>query len=80
MGFGKGFMWIAKLFGVRRDESADDEPARFPSAPVTHRQAPKAAPRAPAKTKLNPSADKGFDPYNSGAFKRENAWERIPRR
>jgi hypothetical protein len=25
-------------------------------------------------------SDKGFDPYNSGAFERRNAWERVSRR
>lgn len=73
-------MWFARLFGVRRDDADDDEPARFPSAPVTHHAPQKVAPRAPARKKLNPAAEKGFDPYNSGAFKRDNAWERVSRR
>lgn len=69
-------MWFAKWFG-RRDEGLDDEPARFPPS---ERAAPSA--RAPQATK-NPgqtkptTAKKGFDPYNSGAFERKNAWERT---
>jgi hypothetical protein len=36
---------------------------------------PKARPQPDAK-----QAEAGFDPYNSGAFKKTNAWERINRR
>jgi hypothetical protein len=29
---------------------------------------------------MKPKPKKGFDPYNSGAFERKNAWERTNRR
>jgi hypothetical protein len=73
-------MWFAKLFGSGRDNESDDEPARFSSMPVAHSAQlaqPKSAPRMKS---TGPKAAKGFDPYNSGAFKRQNAWERVNRR
>lgn len=86
-------MWWAKLFGGRTVE-ADDEPARFAppasaqtGSPVKRVQgnvsgatagAAKAKPSAGA-AKTKPSKT-GFDPYNSGAFERGQAWERVIRR
>lgn len=72
-------MWFAKWFGGRRNEHEDDEPARF-SAPQTIRPAPKATsspPVRPASAIPPAQKKKGFDPYNSGAFERRNAWERT---
>jgi hypothetical protein len=74
-------MWFAKLFGGGRDNEVDDEPARFPSMPV----AQPAQSTPPLKSATNArsvaaKAVKGFDPYNSGAFRRQNAWERVSRR
>jgi hypothetical protein len=66
-------MWFAKWFGGRkRKEEELDEPARF--APPPSIQAPR-----PKNVSLKTPAEKqkGFDPYNSGAFKRHNAWERT---
>lgn len=73
-------MWFAKWFGGRSDE--DDEPARF-APPAT----PKSA--APAKrtqgnaggqpNAANGQSKSGFDPYNSGSYDRNRAWERVLR-
>lgn len=70
-------MWFAKWFGGRKETTEDDEPARF-SAPVRTESPAATPPRV--ETKYNPTAKSGFDPYNSGAFERRNAWERISRR
>ncbi len=82
-------MLFAKLFGARRDD--DDEPTAQPLPPARVRSAPPAAMSAsipapkPAEPASTTSADRnqattGFDPYNSGAFKKSNAWERVNRR
>jgi hypothetical protein len=82
-------MWFAKWFGGRRrkDEHAEDEPARFPPSPAVA-QAPaqgarpaQQAAQQPAKSGKAPeqvvNTKNGFDPYNSGAFVKRNAWERT---
>lgn len=73
-------MWIAKWFGGRKEVSEEtDEPARF--APPTMRRPEEPAYTSPARKPSPPvAAKKGFDPYNSGSFKRRNAWEKISRR
>jgi hypothetical protein len=71
-------MWFAKWFGSRSqdpEQHQDDEPARF-SAPQRAE-----TPKVSAFPQSGSSAGttkpkKGFDPYNSGAFERRNAWER----
>lgn len=73
-------MWFAKLFGGREDDS---EPAAHPPHPVAV-HAPKAAPTSvrpviDTTTKPKSTAKKGFDPYNSGSFDKNKAWERILR-
>ena len=76
-------MWFARLFGGR-DDGRDDElptavappPPPATSVTTTKRPTVTAAP-VPAK----PAKGKGgFDPYNSGAFERRNAWESVKRR
>ena len=73
-------MWLAKWFGGRSDK--DDEPARFaPPAPKSIAPAKRAQGnigevKAPAGTKQDKS---GFDPYNSGSYDRNQAWERVLR-
>ncbi len=59
-----------KLFGFGK-------PAQR-TAPVSQARKP----AHPSQLKAVPAEkkQKGFDPYNSGAFKRENAWERVIRR
>jgi hypothetical protein len=74
-------MWFAKWFGGRREAKDTDEPARFASQAV-------AKPVVPARAVISDSGkpgarahqEQGFDPYNSGAFERRNAWERVGRR
>jgi hypothetical protein len=71
-------MWIARLFGGRKVQDQADEPARYPmtQAATAKRASPAQAPASAGHT----APRKGFDPYNSGAFKRHNAWERVNRR
>jgi hypothetical protein len=70
-------MLFAKWFGGRTNEHEDDEPARF-TAPQTAQTA-KAPPQVPPENSVRVAGKKpkGFDPYNSGAFERRNAWERT---
>lgn len=86
-------MILAKLFGIRPEE-ADDPPAYPPVDPGTRRPrttdatgtpAPPSTGSRPAQSQARPQVEPkpdaaGFDPYNSGAFKKTNAWERINRR
>ncbi len=72
-------MWFAKWIGGREDDS---EPAAHAPHPVAH--APKAMPisvRPVTKNNAKPvsTAKKGFDPYNSGSFDKNKAWERVLR-
>jgi hypothetical protein len=70
-------MWFAKFFGGRKDDS---EPSEHPPHPVA---LPKAAPGSvrPQHKKAQPkqAVSKGFDPYNSGTFDKNKAWEKIVR-
>jgi hypothetical protein len=70
-------MWFAKWFrGRTEDRHEDDEPARF--TPPTLSEAPASKVRAVPEVKhVAAKPRKGFDPYNSGAFERKNAWERT---
>lgn len=77
-------MWLARLFGGRKAE-ADDEPARFapparPVQPVKRSTAATSARRGAHAGKAADKVNSGFDPYNSGTFERNNAWERVIRR
>jgi hypothetical protein len=73
-------MWFARLFGGREDDS---EPSEHPPHPAAN--APKDAPTTVRpitnKTESKPKkgAAKGFDPYNSGGFDKNKAWERVIR-
>ena len=72
-------MWFGKWFGGRAEVQEDDEPARHSPVQIL----PKSLQPAPVNTrrpKKKCGPTKGFDPYNSGAFERRNAWERINRR
>lgn len=68
---------FAKLFGWRKPAAVepDDPPRAAPVAIAQQRTVRPAPPKAVAPEK----SAKGFDPYNSGAFKRQNAWEKVPR-
>lgn len=73
-------MWFGKWFNRHRDEE-NDEPARFSAPQIVRPPEQDLTKTRGASAKANPpKAAKGFDPYNSGAFERRNAWERIPRR
>jgi hypothetical protein len=77
-------MWFARLFGGR-DDGRDDElptavappPPPVTSVTVSKRPAAASAASQPAKPR-KPGG--GFDPYNSGAFERNNAWGSVKRR
>ena len=86
--------WLARLFGGRKVHE-DDEPARFaPPSPGAVRAMKSSSQfgSSPISSKIGSPrrgihadkvADKvksGFDPYNSGSFERQNAWERVNRR
>ena len=71
-------MWLEKWFGRSAEsDHENDEPARFsaPQAPAEAVSATRGAASSATATKAKPK--KGFDPYNSGAFERKNAWERT---
>jgi|ADGO01.1.fsa_nt_gi hypothetical protein len=71
-------MWFAKWFGGRKNEHEDDEPARFSAPHPVQTEKKMARPTAqPVKAKPVVNKQKGFDPYNSGSFDRQNAWERT---
>ena len=77
-------MWLARFFGGRK-EKAEDEPARFaPPAPpvqaVKRSSSVGGAKRGIHADKVADKVKSGFDPYNSGSFERNNAWERVLRR
>lgn len=63
---------FAKWFGRRKPVENDDPPT---AAPVRIQPRPTAAAKAVSAEK----STQGFDPYNSGAFKRKGAWEKVPR-
>lgn len=74
-------MWLAKLLGGRDIEGADEEPTAVPPPPAAAAPVIARPPSRPAaKARVIDPKRKGFDPYNSGAFERRNAWERIGRR
>lgn len=71
-------MWLARLFG----RGKDDEPSEFPPHPASNARVPAgvtgplpaAKPERPHKVVQK---GKGFDPYNSGAFRKAAAWDRV---
>jgi hypothetical protein len=72
-------MWFAKLFGGREDDSEPSEHPPHPAARAT-REAPASVRPVPSKTPTKQKvARKGFDPYNSGTFDKNKAWERVIR-
>jgi len=75
-------MWLKKLFGSRDERAEHDpgeEPSRVPPVPQNqHTQTGSHDLRKITEQKLAPKS--GFDPYNSGTFKKENAWERVTRK
>lgn len=76
-------MWFAKLFGGREDDS---EPSEFPPHPAANAPKPAAPSVQPSQHNEKSSQPKkgatgkgGFDPYNSGNFDKNKAWERVIR-
>ena len=72
-------MWFAKWFGGRSVQE-EDEPARFaPPAPRTVAPAKRVQDKGGAQAGAARQVKSGFDPYNSGGFDRNKAWERVLR-
>jgi hypothetical protein len=74
-------MWFAKLFGGSEDDS---EPSEFPPHAAAEAKRPSVADRpSPQRQKNSAPAKghpgKGFDPYNSGTFDKNRAWEKVIR-
>jgi hypothetical protein len=69
---------LKRLFKNRKpsEEAFDpgEEPARF-TVPTTPSSTDL---KERTKERLKPKG--GFDPYNSGTFKKEDAWERVTRK
>jgi hypothetical protein len=82
-------MWLAKIFGRTRDDS---EPSMFSPHPAANQDPSLSRPSASRPSSPPPAAAgqaaarqavskaKGFDPYNSGAFRKASAWERVNKR
>ena len=77
-------MWFAKLFGGRDDGRDDEPPTAVAPPPPPATSVNNLRGRAPSPGKpVTAGAAKpkgGFDPYNSGAYDRRNAWESVKRR
>ncbi|HEY0682126.1 MAG TPA: hypothetical protein VGD45_07345 [Steroidobacter sp.] len=86
--------WFARWFGGRKVHD-DDEPRYAQPSPRPVRSvkgSPQSGLARSGSSKIGTAkrgihadkvADKvksGFDPYNSGSFERNNAWERVIRR
>jgi hypothetical protein len=77
-------MWLGKLFGGRNRPpkiDPDDEPARF-QAPIAPDATGTPSDFKTRQEQKSPgSKPPGFDPYNSGSFKKkDDAWVRVGRR
>jgi hypothetical protein len=79
-------MWLARLFGGRKAKTAG-RPARIaprisdsPAPPAKRSPSVGNAKRGIHADTVTNKAKSGFDPYNSGSFERNNAWERVIRR
>lgn len=75
-------MWFAKFFGGRSGYDDDEQPTATPAqqAPAPLQADARVFLNSPTKRRSHDTQRKGFDPYNSGAFQRRNAWERVNRR
>ena len=70
-------MLFARLFGGRGVQDDDEQPTASPPPPPEP-AAEVANPKLAVKRRAHDGQRKGFDPYNSGAFKR-HVWERVNR-
>jgi len=77
-------MWLAKLFSGfrRREEDVEgEEPARFPADRSSSSESPRTDfNKRRARETAESAKPSGFDPYNSGTFKKDRAWEKVTRR
>lgn len=75
-------MWFAKLFGGREDDSEPAAHAPHPAASAPKAASPTSVRPVTTNTESKPgkvTVRKGFDPYNSGSFDKNKAWERVIR-
>jgi hypothetical protein len=77
-------MWLGKLFGGQKRPPVtdpDDEPARFLAPMLPDATGTPADFKARLPQKSVTAKPPGFDPYNSGSFKKkDDAWVRVGRR
>jgi hypothetical protein len=76
-------MWLARLFGGGKVKEAERRERLAPSiadSPAPSVKRPLSAGNARRGIHADKVTRNGFDPYNSGSFKRGNAWERVIRR
>jgi len=72
-------MWLSKLLGGR--ETDDSEPSRVaPHGNVVAAHGSRRPAKSPGIRPQSATKTKGFDPYNSGAFRKVSAWERVGKR
>jgi len=74
-------MWLHKLLGGQHTD--DSEPSSVPPHPASGSPVASQARRPTKLPGIRTQAVKkatGFDPYNSGAFRKVSAWERIGKR
>jgi hypothetical protein len=70
---------LSKILNKFRDREPEvEEPDDPPTAQVDPRVAEMQRNRARGRDKQ--IIGSGFDPYNTGAFDRSEAWERVPRK
>jgi hypothetical protein len=68
-------MLLKKLFKPRKPPEEVVDPGEEPA-----RHLPPASHELKKRTQDHLKPKGGFDPYNSGTFKKENAWERVTRK
>jgi hypothetical protein len=64
-------MWFRKWFRGREESTEAVEPPPRRAAPME---------KVFRASVDKPQENNGFDPYNTGSFRRHDAWERIDRR
>lgn len=74
-------MLFKKLFAARdRSNSAVSVVRPMLTPPTTASGLKPGAPALRGNTRNRVRSDKGFNPYDSGSFAKDNAWERVTRK
>ena len=71
-------MWLHKLLGGQQTD--DSEPSSVPPHPASGSTLASRPFKSPGIRTQAVKKATGFDPYNSGAFRKTSAWERIGKR